>query len=239
MIIELNQNYLKISDQRDLLIKVQSPEVHLDYEVSTDTRVIIINDTTKDLHLKESGFVTGGAELLIAYLDLNQGKTFYEADIKADKDSSLKIISKYLCSDQKKADLKYTCLKERSSIDIDNSAIVLDDASLELSCTGIIDKGAKRAKNHQSSRCLTVGKPKTAKIEPILLIDEDDVEASHSLSSGTIDEDVLFYMNTKGIDYNAAMRLFISSYLTLDERLLKDYPSIQDEIRKKVEQCLM
>ena len=44
MIIELNQNYLKISDQRDLLIKVQSPEVHLDYEVSTDTRVIIIND---------------------------------------------------------------------------------------------------------------------------------------------------------------------------------------------------
>ena len=71
------------------------------------------------------------------------------------------------------------------------------------------------------------------------MIDEDDVEASHSLSSGTIDEDVLFYMNTKGIDYSAAMRLFISSYLTLDERLLKDYPSIQGEIRKKVEQCLM
>ena len=88
MIIELNQNYLKISDQKDLLIKVQSPEVHLDYEVSTDTRVIIINDTAKDLHLKESGFVTGGAELQIAYLDLNQGKTFYEADIKADKYSS-------------------------------------------------------------------------------------------------------------------------------------------------------
>ena len=54
---------------------------------------------------------------------------------------------------------------------------------------------------------------KRARVLPVLNIDENDVEASHSLASGTIDEEILFYMNSRGMDKKDALNLILRSYL--------------------------
>ena len=73
---------------------------------------------------------------------------------------------------------------------------------------------------------------------PVLNIDECDVEASHSLSSGTIDEEVLFYMNSRGLSQTNALSLLLHSYLMPDDEFYKIFENgemIKEKAASKVE----
>ena len=48
-----------------------------------------------------------------------------------------------------------------------------------------------------------------AKALPLLLCEEDDVSGEHAAASGKIDEDKLFYLMSRGLDYNDARRVII------------------------------
>lgn len=54
-----------------------------------------------------------------------------------------------------------------------------------------------------------------AKIEinPILVIDEFDVVAGHGASCGTIDNDILFYLMSRGLNKNDAENLYIQGFI--------------------------
>ena len=101
----------------------------------------------------------------------------------------------------------------------------------------------KRSKCHQKSHCLTIDNPKKARVLPVLNIDEDDVEASHSLSSGTIDEEILFYMNSRGLDKKNALNLILKSYLMPNDNYYDAFDSgklIQEKAIQKVDEiCSM
>ena len=125
-----------------------------------------------------------------------------------------------------------------SSVEISNNVVCLKDSEISLSVTGNIRKGSKGCKCHQKTRCLTFENPKYAKVLPVLNIDECDVEASHSLSSGTIDEEVLFYMNSRGLSQTNALSLLLHSYLMPDDEFYKIFENgemIKEKAASKVE----
>ena len=132
------------------------------------------------------------------------------------------MINKYLVLNNKDIAIDCINMTEDTEVNIDNSAVIMDGGYLDLVCTGKIIKNAKRAVSHQKSRSLVYGVPKHVDIRPILLIEESDVEASHALSSGTIDDDVLYYLNSRGITKTDALRLLIDSYLKCDEEIIQD-----------------
>ena len=48
---------------------------------------------------------------------------------------------------------------------------------------------------------------------PILLIDENDVTAGHAASVGRIDEEQLYYLESRGLNADVAKRLIIRGFL--------------------------
>ena len=53
-------------------------------------------------------------------------------------------------------------------------------------------------------------------IKPNLYIDCDDVEASHSALIGKFSDEEMFYMQSRGIDYENALKLLITGFLSSD-----------------------
>ena len=67
-------------------------------------------------------------------------------------------------------------------------------------------------KTNQDSKIITIDK-NTATIKPNLLVDTDDVEASHSAYIGEFKKEDLFYLETRGLDRKTSEKLLAKSFL--------------------------
>lgn len=78
---------------------------------------------------------------------------------------------------------------------------------------GTIDfkEGSKKAVGKENENCMILSKEANSKSLPMLLCHEEDVEGEHGVSCGKIDENKLFYIMTKGINYNDAKKLIIKA----------------------------
>ena len=76
---------------------------------------------------------------------------------------------------------------------------------------GIIDfiSGAKSSIGKENENCILLSDECISKSAPILLCGEEDVIGTHSVSSGKIDEEKLFYIMTKGLSKEEAIKLII------------------------------
>ncbi len=115
-----------------------------------------------------------------------------------------------------------------------NSAVVLRDATFTLEASGFIKKGAKRAKNFQESRALTLGQNKAVNIVPSLYVDENEVEAGHGCTIGDVDESILYYLGTRGLSKSDALALMIDSFLkTIANHITEEH--WRDDVKTKIE----
>ena len=234
----LNSDFkLELNESSYITLIIDSDLINIDYELSNgDFNILVFNNSQKDLVLNEKGNVKN-ASLNITYIELNDAKYKQNNTLNVYKDSSLNINSIYLGVNVKNIVFNMYNLESNSLVKITNNVVCLDDADFSLDIIGNIVKKAKNSKCHQKSQCLTFGSPKKARVLPVLNIDENDVEASHSLSSGTIDEEVLFYMNARGLNAKDALSLLLTSYLMPSEEFYKDYEDglkIKDIADKKV-----
>jgi len=101
--------------------------------------------------------------------------------------------------------------------------VVLDEGKLLFEGIGKIQKGAKGAVSKQESRVLMLSDQALAKVDPILLIDEDEVAAGHAASIGRVDEEAMYYLMSRGINKEEAMHLLIRGFLDSGMPLFSDY----------------
>lgn len=241
---DIKDNHLDIKlNSGDALSIYVEHDLTINYDLSDgDYKVLVFFNSDENINYKESGNIKN-SNVSISYLDLNDIVLNFDNDINVYEGSKLSINSIFLGINSK--DIKYNLVnKQRDSlVDISNNVVCLNDAIFSMDVVGKIEKGAKNSKCHQKNRCLTFENPKQSRILPVLLIDENDVEASHSLSSGTIDADVLFYMNSRGLSKEDALKLLLVSYLIPNEEFYKDYLNgieIKNIVDKKVSKiCLI
>jgi Fe-S cluster assembly scaffold protein SufB len=70
-----------------------------------------------------------------------------------------------------------------------------------------IKKGAKEANASEEEYTLVLSENAKAEAIPNLLVDENEVNASHAASVGTIDEQKLYYLMTRGFSKSEAKKL--------------------------------
>lgn len=229
---------LQIQESSILTIILKGENINIDYALEDgDYSILVFNDSEGDVNLNETGFIKNGSAK-ISYIELNNHQYRQLNKLEVYKDSALTVDS--ICLGINKKDITFDLLNKEghSSVEISNNVVCLKDSKIALTVIGNIKKGSKGCKCHQKSRCLTFESPEYAKILPVLNIDECDVEASHSLSSGTIDEEVLFYMNSRGLSQVDALGLLLHSYLMPDDEFYKLYENgdmIRDKASSKVE----
>ena len=229
---------LDLKESSYITLVINTNSINLEYNlIDGDYNILVFNNARGDLNINEKGNIIN-ANLNITYIELNDDKFKQLNSINVYHDSSLTVNTIYLGINNKDITFDMYNLERNSIVSITNNVVCLDNADFSLNIIGNIVSKAKASKCLQKSQCLTFGKPKKAKVLPVLNIDENDIEASHSLSSGTIDEEVLFYMNARGLSRNDALSLLLSSYLMPSEDFYKQFEDgikIREIALKKVE----
>lgn len=227
LIKDIKEDTLDLSlNKSEVITIILDKDLTINYDLNDgEYKFLIFNNSTSDLTFKEKGSIKN-SDVTINFLELNNNNLIHNEEIEVYRGSHLTVNTTYLGVNNKKIDFNLINKERDSSVDISNNVVCFNDADFTMNVVGKIVNGAKNSKCHQKSRCLTFESPKQSKILPVLLIDENDVEASHSLSSGTIDEDVLFYMNSRGLNKKEALSLLLYSYLMPNEEFYKEYDAL-------------
>ena len=228
---------------RSVTVILDCEEINIEYDLKDgEYAILIFNDHHGNVTLNESGKIRH-SHVQISYLQLEKYDLKQYSRIDVMKDSQLEVHTTYLGTAKKDVVFDLFNRESDSFVNISNNIVCLDQSSFSMDCIGTIVKGAKRSKCHQSSHCLTIDDPKKARVLPVLNIDENDVEASHSLAMGTIDEEVLFYMNSRGLNKKESLQLILRSYLMPSDDFYESFDNgrkIQEAAVRKVDEvCSM
>ena len=111
---------------------------------------------------------------------------------------------------------------------IENYGVANNSSVLVFEGIGKINKNMKRSIARQQNRGIVLGETSRLDANPLLLIDEYDVEASHGAAIGKIDEEQLYYLMSRGLTLKNAERLIISGFLSPVTKLLSTDELIDD-----------
>ncbi|RZI48991.1 Fe-S cluster assembly protein SufD [Lactococcus kimchii] len=139
----------------------------------------------------------------------------FDSDLKGNgAHSQIKVVGISTGRQTQGVDTRVTNFGLNSAGHILQNGVILDRGTLTFNAIGHIIKGAKNADAQQSSHVLMLSDKGRGDANPILLIDENDVTAGHAASVGQIDEEDLFYLQSRGLDEDMAKRLVIRGFLS-------------------------
>ena len=90
--------------------------------------------------------------------------------------------------------------------------LCINNGTLNLTVTTIVPNGCSSVKANQENEIINLNELNST-IKPLLLIEEYDVEASHSAKVGNFNENDIFYIKSRGIDEKKAKELLINGFL--------------------------
>lgn len=180
----------------------------------TQTHILFSNESDASLEVDESYEVLRDAHLTVAYAECNAADTKRSCYVALRRPgASARVTNALLVNSRKDYAVNVVNFAPHTSGNIENYAVVLKHGNLVIDAIGKIVKGAKQSESHQSSHALSFEAGQKAKILPELLIDENDVQASHALSMGTVDEDQLYYLMSRGLSVEQCTSLISTGYL--------------------------
>ena len=91
---------------------------------------------------------------------------------------------------------------------------VLEDSSKAVYQGKIfVNSDAQKTDGYQLSKAILLNKDSEFNAKPELEIYADDVKCSHGSASGSLNEDSIFYLMSRGLNYNQARELLINGFL--------------------------
>ncbi len=206
LILELsNQDHCKKAYRIKLISNDNS---HLKYaliselkakEVTLEHLFSIAKDATIDL---VGGFLNANLDAKIAISLDGEG-----AEIKM---NSITVSSS---DDTQNIDVFITHKAPHTLANMMNIAIANKNGRIRINGNAKIEKGMKHANAFQTLKGIITSDDAVVELNPILLIDEFDVKAGHGATIGKIEEDVLFYLMSRGLSLEEAEKLVINGFL--------------------------
>ena len=114
---------------------------------------------------------------------------------------------------------------------IKNNGVCIEDGNIIYQVSSFVPKDIKGCTVNQNNRIINLTDNK-CEIKPNLYIDSFDVEASHSALIGKFSDEEMFYIQSRGIDYDSAVKLLITGFLTSDINNKKIISNINKIINK-------
>lgn len=109
-----------------------------------------------------------------------------------------------------------------SDSQLTNYAICKDNSILNINSNGIIAKGCSKSKIIQKSKGVILDLISAISANPLLQIDEFDVEANHGASIGAIDDEDLYYLMSRGLTKSQSEQLIVNGYMEPIMSKIKD-----------------
>jgi len=112
--------------------------------------------------------------------------------------------------------------KPNSFGNVDARGVLSDESKVVF--RGIMDilSGAKEVEAHQSNHAMLLSLKAKVDAIPSLMVDENDVVASHAASSSPVDDNMVFYLTSRGIPKEDAQKMIVRGvFETLKDELKK------------------
>lgn len=217
--------------------------IRLNAKKDSKTDVVIVNmlNNKSNNFLSVENTLEENAAVNFCIVDFG-GKTSitnWYSNLKA-KDSKANINTIYLGTQDQVFDINYISelFGEKTETNIEVQGALKDNAKKNFKGTIDFKRGSKKAKGDENEFCMLLSDGAKSKALPMLLCTEEDIDGNHSTSCGKIDEEQLFYIMSRGLSYNDAVKLIVKAKFnkiieTIQDEELKEQISI--EIDKRLE----
>lgn len=213
--------------------KEQEINVKKDENISLD--LTDISDASLTLFLQKNSvcnlriFFKNQKNSLVLHANLNDNASLniYFADFSNDNSSlisnvillgegaksSFKFSSLVTKNDNKKYSISFSHIGEKTESHLEGYSVNTDTSKLKVEGISHIEKDAIKSKASQKIKAILFDQTSSAIANPILKIDCDDIEASHACAIGSLNDDHLFYLLSRGIALEDAKKLITYGYL--------------------------
>lgn len=145
----------------------------------------------------------------------------------------------YLGKENQLIDLNYIAelYGEKTNVNIEVQGALKDEAVKHFKGTIDFKKGCKKAIGNENEACMLLSDKAKSLALPMLLCSEEEVEGNHSSSSGKVGDKELFYIMSRGFDYNSAMKLLVRAKFN---QILENIPveALRNEISYEIDRRL-
>jgi Fe-S cluster assembly protein SufD len=164
-------------------------------------------------------------------LGSGHGKLRMETDING-SGASAKVTGAYAAHGRQHID--YDTTQEHAAphttSDLAFRGVLRDRATAVWSGMIKVDPGAQRTDAFQESRNLLMNDGAHADAIPGLEIEANDVRCTHAATVARLDEDQVFYLQSRGLDRAEAERLLVGGFLEVIAGRLEDSPFLHDTV---------
>lgn len=203
-------------------------------------RVFEINTSDNPVAKKIKINVGNGARVEVTAIDLNRADSAFELtiDLNGD-DSSAEVESVYFGADDRKIDLNYIIkqIGRRTDAVMNVRGALTDRAEKNFRGTLDFQRGSKGSVGRENEEVVLLSNDVRNRSVPLMLSHEDDVDGHHAVSVGRLDEEKLYYLESRGLDRAQAERLIVEAAFTpVFERI--DDENLRAELAAQLQRLL-
>lgn len=168
---------------------------------------------------------------LVAMADLVKGDVDFNATfnlIGNNANSEWHLASLGADNDRKVFNINFNHVAKNTTGIMSNYGVVEDESMMHFKGISHITNGSIKSKTHQSAKIMVFDPKCHAKANPILKIDENDIEASHAAIVGKVNDEHMFYLCSRGISENDAKQLITLGYLKPITNYFEDEKYVQE-----------
>ena len=141
----------------------------------------------------------------------------------------------YICQNNQYLDMNQVVVHKgkKTVCDMKTHGTAKDDTSKTYRGTIDMVKGCAGSKGNEIETTLLLSPKAVVKAAPIILCGEEDIAAEHGSTIGKLSNEMLFYMNTRGIDQQTAEDLLTRAKITAAAANIEN-----EAIKKEIEEVL-
>ena len=208
--------------------------IEIEAEENSDVKIYISQRFSLEVLSIQSVYyrVKENANVEFVQVDLGGRENYvsYIGDL-VDNNSNVNVNSIYFGKNEQKLDFNYVATQRgrATNYDLAIKGALADRAQKTCKVTIDFKRGSSTSKGSEEEYVTLLSDDIKNVAVPILLCTEDDVEGIHAASAGKIDENILFYIISRGFSESEAKRLILESKFAETIDLIEN-----EEIRKRV-----
>lgn len=159
--------------------------------------------------IKQEFTIQKNASLKLTIIDFSSGSLDFSLSLHLLEGASVKVslASILTGNENKKYDIT-TIHEEKDSVSLTKMAgINCSSGFLKFLGSSKIKNGAKRSDTRQEGKITNLTKEAKSECSPALIIDENDVKASHGAALGAYNPDHLYYLMSRGLSLEESQKL--------------------------------
>lgn len=210
----INNNKIIFNDSDDYIVEYSNnSDIDLNIIISENINInLFVVNKTNNKNIKIKYEILENSNLTInKFYHVKNINEKIDIDLKGEN-SKFNYYFSAISIDKQIYKLKINHLNKNTSSIVSNNIVTIKNGKVDFTIDSIVKKGNTSCLMDQSTRIITINEVNSI-IRPNMFIDEYDVQAKHSSIVGTFKEEDLFYLMTRSISYDNAIKLLVKGHL--------------------------